>query len=280
MPLPITIDQTVAEIQKAERRIAPFIRRTYLEPSAYYSRLTGANVFFKCENLQHTGSFKARGALNKLLSLDDSDRARGVVSASTGNHGAAVAFAATKVETEALIFVPEKAAPSKVASIERLGGQVRVHGADSVEAERHARAFATEKGLAFVSPYNDPLVVGGQGTIGLEVAEQLPDVDAVFASVGGGGLIAGIAAAVKWARPAARIVGCWPHNSQVMLQSIKAGQILDLPSEPTLSDGTAGGVEADSITFPLCRDLLDELETVSEAEIAGPGAKHSPARMW
>jgi len=268
MSTPITIDQAVDEIQQAGQRIRPYIRRTYLEPSKYYSSLTRANVFFKCENLQHTGSFKARGALNKLLSLDQSERARGVVSASTGNHGAAVAFAATKVQTRALIFVPEGAAASKLAAIERLGGEVRLYGDDSVEAERHARRYAEEQELVFVSPYNDPQVVGGQGTIGLEVAEQLPAVDAVFASVGGGGLIAGIAAAMKHLRPDSRIVGCWPKNSQVMLRSIEAGQILDLPSEPTLSDGTAGGVEAGSITFPLCRDLIDDFETVSEAEIA------------
>lgn len=264
----ISIDRAFIEIQRAGQRIRPFIRRTYLEPSAYYSQLSGANVFFKCENLQHTGSFKARGALNKLLSLSETERANGVVSASTGNHGAAVAFAAARVGTRALIFVPHKAAASKLAAIERLGGEVRVHGHDSVEAERQARAYAAERGLAFVSPYNDPQVIGGQGTIGLELADQLPEVDAVLASVGGGGLIAGIAAALKQARPAARVVGCWPENSQVMLQSIKAGRILDLPSEPTLSDGTAGGVEEDSITFPLCRDLIDDYETVSEAEIA------------
>ena len=268
MTTPITIEQAVNEIQRAGQRIRPHIRRTYLVPSRYYSQLTGASVFFKCENLQHTGSFKARGALNKLLSLSPAEIAQGVVSASTGNHGAAVAFAATKVQARALIFVPEGAAVSKLAAIERLGGEVRVHGLDSVEAERFARRYAEEHDMAFVSPYNDPQVVGGQGTIGLELAEQLPQVDAVFASVGGGGLIAGIAVAMKHFGPETCIVGCWPENSQVMLQSIRAGQILDLPSEPTLSDGTAGGVEPGSITFPLCRDLIDDYETVSESEIA------------
>lgn len=263
-----TIDQALSEIQQAEQRLRPYIRRTYLEPSVYYSRLTGANVFFKCENLQHTGSFKARGALNKLLSLSETEKARGVVSASTGNHGAAVSFAASQVNTKALIFVPENAAPSKLAAIERLGGEIQVHGNDSVEAERYAQAYAGEHGLPFVSPYNDPQVIGGQGTIGLELLEQVPEMDAVFASVGGGGLIGGIAATVKQISPDVRIVGCWPENSQVMLLSIRAGQVLDLPSEPTLSDGTAGGVEAGAITFSLCRDLIDVYQTVSEGEIA------------
>jgi threonine dehydratase len=263
-----TANQAFAEVEAAEQRIRPLIRRTYLEPSVYYSQLSGANVFFKCENLQHTGSFKTRGALSKVLSLSESDRVRGVVSASTGNHGAAVAFAADKVGATALIFVPDNASPSKLAAIGRLGAEVRVHGSDSVEAEAHARAYAAQQGLTFVSPYNDPQVVGGQGTIGLELAQQLPEVDAALVAVGGGGLIAGIAVALKRQRPGVRIVGCSPEHSQVMIQSVTAGKILDLPSLPTLSDGTAGGVEAGSITFPLCRDLVDDYETVDEDQIA------------
>ncbi|UCG26333.1 MAG: threonine/serine dehydratase [Chloroflexota bacterium] len=264
----VTANEILVEVEAAEQRIRPHIRRTYLEPSVYYSQLTGANVYFKCENLQHTGSFKARGALSKVLSLDKAERARGVVSASTGNHGAAVAFAANKVGATALIFVPDSASPSKLAAIGRLGADIQVHGADSVEAEAYARAFASENGLAFISPYNDPQVIGGQGTIGLELAQQCPNVDAVFVAVGGGGLIAGIAVALKDQRPEVRIVGCSPEHSQVMIQSVMAGEILDLPSQPTLSDGTAGGVEAGSITFPLCRDLVDTYETASEEEIA------------
>jgi len=260
--------EVIQEILAAENRIRSYVRQTYLEPSPYFSELSGANVYFKCENLQHTGSFKVRGALNKVLSLDDSERNAGVVTASTGNHGAAVAYALGRVGGQGIVFVPEGATPSKVEAIKRLGAEVRFHGADSVDAETYARRYAAEHGLTLVPPYNDPQVIGGQGTIGLELFRELKDIDAVFIAVGGGGLITGTAAYLKYIFPAIQMIGCFPENSQVMLQSVKAGRILDLPSKPTLSDGTAGGVEAGAITFPLCRDLVDEYETVTEQEIS------------
>lgn len=257
----------IQEVQTAERRIRPYIRQTYLEPSLYFSENSGAKVYFKCENLQHTGSFKARGALNKLLSLGPDELERGVVTASTGNHGAAVAFALGQVGAKGIVFVPDQAASSKVEGIKRLGAEVRTYGTDSVEAEAHARRYAEDHGLTFVSPYNDPQIIGGQGTIGLELARQLNQIDVVFVALGGGGMISGIAGYLKHLRPECRIIGCSPENSQVMVRSIKAGEILDLPSKPTLSDGTAGGVEPGSITFPLCQQLVDGYETVSEDEI-------------
>lgn len=258
----------VHEVQAAEGRIRPYIRETYLQPSAYFSRLAGIEVYFKCENLQHTGSFKVRGALNKVLSLSEEERARGIVTASTGNHGAAVAYALSRVRARGIVFVPESAAVSKIEAITRLGAQVRYHGSDPVDAEIFAREFAAEHELTYIPPYNDPQVIGGQGTIGIELSYQVEDIDAVFIALGGGGLIAGVAAYLKAFNPAIKIIGCSPENSQVMIQSIKAGELLDLPSLPTLSDGTAGGVEAGSITFPLCQQLVDEYETVSETEIA------------
>jgi threonine dehydratase len=255
------------EIAEAELRIRPHIRRTYLVPSPYFSRLSGANVFFKCENLQHTGSFKVRGALNKLLSLSKQGRERGVVTASTGNHGAGVAFAARRTGTQCIVFVPENAAASKVESIELLGGTVRYTGRDCVEAEAAGRSHAERNALTYVSPYNDPQVIGGQGTVGAEICEQLERVDAVFVALGGGGLIGGIAAHLKHARPGVEVVGCSPENSQVMIESVRAGRILDLPSLPTLSDGTAGGIEPGSITFALCRNLVDKYVAVTEDAI-------------
>jgi threonine dehydratase len=258
----------VTEVRAAEKRIRPHIRRTYLEPSAYFGALSGANVFFKCENLQHTGSFKVRGATNKLLSLSKPERDRGVVTASTGNHGAAVAFALGRLETKGIVYVPDNADPTKVESVRRQGAEVRAFGHDAVEAETHAREYARENGLTYVSPYNDPQVIGGQGTIGLELAEQLDSVDAVFVALGGGGLISGIAGYLKYVWPDIEVIGCSPENSQVMIQSVAAGEILDLPSLPTLSDGTAGGVEAGAITFELCRQSVDAYEIVSESTIA------------
>ncbi len=257
----------LGEVYAADRRIRAYIRETYLAPSPYFSASSGAEVFFKCENLQHTGSFKVRGALNKLLSLSETDLQRGVVTASTGNHGLAVAYSLGVLGAAGAVFVPENASPGKVAAIQRLGVPVHVHGTDSAGTEVHARAHAEAHGLAYVSPYNDPQVVGGQGTLGIELARQAPGLEVAFVALGGGGLISGIAAVLKSQNPLIQIVGCSPENSQVMVQSIKAGKILDLPSRPTLSDGTAGGVEPGSITFDLCQALVDDLITVSEEEI-------------
>ena len=252
----------------AHERIRPFLRQTILDYSLAYSRRSGANVYFKCENLQHTGSFKARGAMNKLLSLSQEERERGVVTASTGNHGAAVAFGLRHVGAAGIVFVPENAAKSKMANIEMLGAEVRTFGHDSAKTEAHARQFAAQEGMIYISPYNDPQIIAGQGTIGVELARQLETIDAVFISVGGGGLISGVAGYLKSRLPQVQIIGCSPQNSQVMIQSVKAGEILDLLSLPTLSDGTAGGVEAGSITFPLCRQWVDSYITVSEEAIS------------
>ncbi len=257
----------VQEVRLAERRIRPHIRETILEHSPVLSELGGANVYCKLENLQHTGSFKARGALSKLLSLTEEQRARGVVTASSGNHGAAVAYSLGKLGATGIVFVPEIADAAKVQAIERLGAEVRAFGQDCAEAEVHAREYAAQHGMVYVSPYNDPQVIGGQGTIGVELARQLEPIDAVYASLGGGGLISGVAALLKSVQPEVQVIGCSPQNSQVMIQSVRAGRILDLPSLPTLSDGTAGGIEPGAITFDLCRTLVDDYLTVTEEEI-------------
>ncbi len=256
-----------SEVRAAEQRIRPFIRETPLEISRGFDGLDAAQVFFKCENLQHTGSFKTRGALSKALFLSREELDRGVVTASTGNHGAAVAFATARVNARATIFVPENASATKLGNIRRHGGAIREHGTDSAETESFARDYAEQHGLCYLPPYNDPQVIGGQGTIAVELERQLDRIDAVLVAIGGGGLIAGIAGYLKAVRPEIRIIGCSPANSQVMIQSVRAGKLLDLPSEPTLSDGTAGGVEPQAITFPVIQQQVDELVTVSEAEI-------------
>ena len=264
----------IDEIRRAAKRIEPYVRRTSAVRSDYYSERYGANVFLKQENLQETGSFKVRGALNKLLSLEASARDRGIVTASTGNHGAAVSWAARRIGARATVFSPESGDPGKLAAIERLGAELQSIPGDPLESERAARRAAEESGQTYVSPYNDRTVVAGQGTVGLEIAEQVPEVDLVLCSVGGGGLISGLATAVKEARPEARAIGVSPVNSAVMVQSIAAGEILDLPSEPTLSDGTAGGLEPDSVTFDLARGVVDRWETVSEEEISEALRRH------
>jgi len=255
------------EVIAAEKRIRPHIRETILDYSPYYSALTGANVYFKLENLQHTGSFKVRGAMNKVLSLTQNERDRGVVTASTGNHGAATAFSLGKFNGRGIVFVPQDASPAKVRAIEMFGAEVRYFGDDGAVTEAHARRYARDNRLIYISPYNDPQVIGGQGTIAVELAKQLDQIDMVFVALGGGGLISGIAGYLKSIQPEVKIIGCSPTHSQVMIESVKAGQILDLSSLPTLSDATAGGVEPDSITFELCRALVDDYETVSETEI-------------
>lgn len=256
------------EILRAETRIRASIKHTPLERSLPLSRATGSDVYLKMENLQHTGSFKARGAVNKVLALPDAERGKGVVAASTGNHGAAVAFAAGRLNIRSTVFVPTNASGTKVEAMERLGAEVRFHGEDSLEAETCAREYAGQNGKAYISPYNDLEVIAGQGTIGIELARELDPIDRIFVSVGGGGLISGIACYLKAVSPTVRVVACSPENSCVMIESLKTGRIVELESKPTLSDGTAGGVEPGAITFELCRNLIDECVLVSEDEIA------------
>lgn len=260
------IPSLTQNIIAAEKRIRPYVKETPLELSLTLS--DGATqVFLKLENLQHTGSFKLRGATNKLLSLSGTDKARGVVTASSGNHGAATAYAARKLGIQVLVFVPKQASTTKIDAIKRLGAEVRLHGDDGVITERYARAYATENGMSYVSPYNDLAVVAGQGSVGVELATQCADLDAVFVAVGGGGLISGTAAALKSVNPQVQVIACSPANSAVMIESLKAGEILDLVSKPSLSDGTAGGVEENAVTFELCQSLVDDFVLVSEDEI-------------
>ena len=257
-----------ANVVLAANRIAPHIRETPLDRSPFFSELTGANVFLKLENLQFTGSFKLRGAFNKLLSLTPKQRAAGCVAASSGNHGAAVAFAMSKLDTKGVIFVPEGTSTTKVEAIRRAGGDVRFFGTDGLDTEMHAREYAAENGMCYLSPYNDEDVVAGQGTCGVEIAKQLAQVDAIFVAVGGGGLISGVGSFLKSVNPTMSVIACQPAASAVMTESVKAGEILELPSQPTLSDGTAGGIEADAITFDLCRAVTDDYVVVSEDQIA------------
>lgn len=257
----------VSGVRDAERRIRPYLRETELVFSEHFSALTGARVHFKCENLQHTGSFKARGAFNCMLALQESDKPAGFVAASTGNHGKAVAYALQQLHATGLIFMPHGSSSSKVEAIGNLGVEVRFEGSDCVESEHAARRYAADQGYAYVSPYNDERVIAGQGTIGPELERQLEPVDAVFISLGGGGLISGVAGYLKGINSATRVYGCSPANSAVMIDSIAAGEILELPSKPTLSDGTAGGVEPGSVTFDLCRRYVDQYIKVTEADI-------------
>jgi threonine dehydratase len=251
----------------ARERIRPHIRCTPLEPSVDLGEENGGTVFLKLENVQHTGSFKVRGALNRLLALEENEKRAGVVTASSGNHGMATAFGMNRLGIDGVIYLPENASPLKVRALQRLAAEVRFYGSDCEATETHARQQAEQAGRVYISPYNDPLVVGGQGTIGLEILDRLPEVDAIMVSVGGGGLISGIAGVAKAQRRATRMVGCLPAQSPAMAESVRAGRILDVPTRPTLSDGTAGGIEAGAVTFDPCQALVDDWVLVSEAEI-------------
>lgn len=262
------ISETARQCHEAALRIGDFVRHTPLVHSSTFSQWLDANVYFKLENRQKTGSFKLRGATNRLMLLSEEQRARGCVAASSGNHGAAVASAMRELGVNGVIFVPEQTSSAKVAAIRGYGGDVRFFGTDGLDTEEHARQFAIENSMTYLSPYNDEGVIAGQGTCGVEILEDLEDVDMVLVAVGGGGLIAGVGAVLKAHNPDIRVVGCQPAASPVMTRSVEAGEILEMPSEPTLSDGTAGGIEAGAITFPLNQSLVDEFVVVDEDEIA------------
>ena len=255
------------ETLTAEERIRGYIRETPAEYSPYLSKLGRCHVYLKCENLQLTGSFKLRGAVNKILSLNEEEKNRGLMTASSGNHGAAFSWAIKKFGLKGSIVLPEITAQTKIDSLLFYGTDVIKHGDDCIKAERFGRQTAENQGLTYIPPYNDPQIIGGQGTIGIELSRQLTKIDSVLVPVGGGGLIAGIAGYLKADNENIEIIGCQPENSAVMYASIKAGKILDLESKPTISDGSAGGIEQDSITFPICQELVDDFILLDEDEI-------------
>jgi threonine dehydratase len=221
----------------------------------------------KLEQLQTTGSFKLRGAANKLMSLTPDAARAGVVTSSTGNHGLGVSTAGQLLGIDVEVFLSPQVTEAKRRRILACGARVSSVGANALEAEVAARAAAAASGRTYVSPYNDPFVAAGQGTIGVELMRQAPDLDAVFIAVGGGGLISGIGAHLRHAAPHAEIIGCWPENSPVLYECLRAGRIFDVPESTTLSESTAGGVEADSITFELCREVMHRGVLVTEGEI-------------
>jgi threonine dehydratase len=245
----------------AYERIAPVVRETPVEWSA------GLGAYLKLEHLQHTGSFKFRGASNKVAMLTPEQARRGVVTASNGNHGLGVAAAARSQGIQAEVFVSAHVSPAKARRIEAMGARIVRAGEDPLTAELAARQAAEETGRVFISPYNDVDVAAGQGTIGVELLQQIDGLDAVFVAVGGGGLIGGIGGYLKKASPRTEVVGCWPENSPVMYECLRAGAIVNVPERDTLSESTAGGLEPGSVTFEMCRRTIDRSVLVTENEI-------------
>jgi threonine dehydratase len=267
-------------ILEAHSAIRPDVLVTPLERSAVVSTALAADVWFKAEHLQPTGSFKIRGATNKIRTLDTQARRDGVITASTGNHGQALARAGALAGVQVTVFVSSSAAATKTDAIRARGATLVQIDGPPIEAELQARRHAAEIGKLYVSPYNDEDVMAGQGTLGIELASQAPDLDAVFIATGGGGLIGGTGTALKRLSPKARVVGVWPENSACLLRALEAGAIVDVDEQDTLSDGTAGAIEAGSVTFPVCQRVIDETVTVSEKEIASAMRRIAEAEHW
>ncbi len=257
----------LADIEAARDRLAGSI---YLSPCArseMLSALTGREVFLKLENLQMTGSFKERGALNRIAQLTPEERLRGVVAASAGNHAQGVAHHATKRGLPSLIVMPQQTPLVKVTSTRNFGAEVHLHGANYDEACTEALRLRDERGLTFIHPFDDLAVIAGQGTIALELLDQVPDVDAVLVPIGGGGLIGGIACALKERRPGLRVVGVQTARLPSMQAAVSAGQPVTVDAATTIADGIAVR-RAGTLTFPLVQHFVDEIVTVSEDEIA------------
>lgn len=254
-------------VAAAYERIWPFVRETPVEESTALAGDGTASVFLKLEHLQHTGSFKFRGASNKIALLTPEQAEAGVVAASNGNHGLGVAAAARARGIAAEVFVSAQVSPAKARRIAAHGAILTQCGDDPLAAELAARRAAEASGRVFISPYNDLDVIAGQGTIAVELQHQIPDLDALFVAVGGGGLIGGIGSYLKHVSPRTEIVGCWPENSPVLHECLLAGRIIDVAEEPTLSESTAGGLEPGSVTVPVCQGAIDSAVMVSEVQI-------------
>jgi len=262
-----TINLDRERFEQAYERVKCHTNTTPCPKSDLLSKEIGAEVFLKLENQQVSGSFKIRGVTNKVFSLSEDDRKKPLIAASTGNHGAAFAHIVSKLNLSGELFVPENIAAVKREAIEKYGIPLTFAGTDCVETELAASAHSARGEGILIGPYNDIDIILGQGTIGIELMEQLGEVDFVFVPVGGGGLVSGIAAYLKSVASETQIIGCQPENSPVMFRSIQAGHIVAMESLPTLSDATAGGIEPGAITFDLCRALVDEFVILSEDEI-------------
>ena len=258
---------TVADVHAARERIAPYVIRTPLTHSFLLGRQVGFDVWLKQENRQHTGSFKPRGALNKTMRLSDAERSRGIVAASAGNHALGVAYACQVLGVDrADVFVQATAAPAKIAKLQQYPAAVHLVGETFDKAQQAAWAFSRETGATFVSAYDDPAVIAGQGTCGLEIVDEMRNADTIIVPVGGGALIAGIALAAKSVNPRAHIVGVNPAASPSARLSFQRGHAID-PYEhgPTLAHGLAGGFGR--TPFQVARNLIDDIVLVTEEEI-------------
>jgi len=262
LQLPVTL----SDVERAQDVLKRVAFHTPLVEEEALSRICGARVFLKLENLQHTGSFKVRGAFNKIAGLSDAERAKGVITASAGNHAQGVALAASAYKIPAIIVMPETVPNTKLQATKAYGAQVILYGKVFDESLAKALEIQQETGATFVHPFDDPMTIAGQGTIGLEILDDLPDADVILVPVGGGGLISGIAVAVKGIRPSARVIGVEPKNAPSMVEALKRNRPTAVQVIPTIAEGTAVS-KVGNTTHIIVRELIDELITVSEEEI-------------
>lgn len=260
---------TLNDVYLARKRIAPIAKRTPLIESPHLCSLSGANVLLKLENHQVTGAFKIRGATNKILNLSDEERDQGVIAVSSGNHGRAVAYVAKKLGIKATICVPIPVPQNKRKAILDLGAELVVEGEDADQAMIFADRLQAERKMTMVHPFDDLDIIAGQGTIGLELLEDFPEIDTVIVPLSGGGLMSGIAFTLKIANPSIHVIGVTMEQGPAMVESLKAGQVVDIIETPTLADALAGGLNQDNkYTFPMVQEYVDETILVSEEEIA------------
>jgi threonine dehydratase len=258
------ITDTAAAAVRAHTRIRAHIYETPLIPSRALQQDGQSGLFFKAENFQKTGSFKIRGATAKMTAIHGD---QGLITASSGNHGIACAVAAAQVGRTLTVVLPTTVAPAKLDRIRASGVEMILQGADSGLAEAHAQSLARSRNLFYVSPYNDADVIAGQGSIGLELLEQHAQIDNVFVSMGGGGLISGIGAVLKAFSPRTRIIGVAAQNSAALAAAMQAGRVVEVDHVDTLADGVAGGMDTDSLTLPLSLEVIDRVLTCTENDI-------------
>ena len=255
------------DVLAARERVAETARHTPLDYSHTVSEMTGADVHLKLETFQRTGAFKIRGATNRIATLSAAEQEAGVVTASAGNHAQGVALAATRAGVDATVVMPEHAPVAKVKATRGYGGRVVLHGDDYAEAAERAREIEREEGRTYVHAFDDPMVMAGQGTIGLEVMEDLPGTETVVVPIGGGGLISGIATAVKAKKPEVRVVGVQAEGASSVAQSLEKGEVVERDAVETIADGIATR-RVGELTFEVIRERVDEVVTVSDDETA------------
>jgi len=258
---------SISEIRAAARRIAGAVSISPCPESIPLSAITGSRIFCKLDNLQRTGSFKERGACNALKCLPKEARGRGVIAASAGNHALGLAYHGKLQGIPVTVVMPDYAPLIKVTTCQRLGARVIIHGTDFTEARAEADRLVAAEGLSYIHGFDDPAIIAGQGTIGLEILRQVPDVDAIVCPIGGAGLIAGLAVAVKALRPDVRVIGVESVETASFTAALKAGKPVQIPRRPTLADGLAV-LKVGANSFELARGLLDEVIRVDEATIA------------